>query len=68
MKPILSLAAAGFLGVVLWKVLLLPLLAGVLGFALKIGLLVAAVLVVMWLFRKNKKAGTDGKEGEAGAG
>ena len=59
-KPILQLAAAGFLGVALWKVvsiLLLPLLGTLLGFfltLLKVALVVGLVFLVFWLFRKRQ--------------
>ena len=59
LKPTLALAAVGFLGVVLWKVLLLPLLAGVLGFLLKLALVVGIALLLVWVFRKRE----GGKEG-----
>ncbi len=58
-KPVLVLAAAGFLSVALWKilsVLLLPLAGVLLGFVftiLKLALVVAMVLFVIWLFRRN---------------
>lgn len=59
LKPVLALAAAGFIGVALWKILsilLLPLAGVVLGLVMtvvKIGLLVALVMLVVWLFRRN---------------
>ena len=61
-KPLLQLTAVGILGVVLWKVLtifMLPLL----GFLLKLALLVGVAWFVVWLFRKR----TDDKrtDGEA---
>lgn len=56
LKPVLGVAAAGIFGVILWKILLLPLVAGLMGVLftiLKVALLVAAVLVVVWLLRRN---------------
>lgn len=52
-KPLLQLAAAGILGVALWKVFtafMLPLL----GFVLKIALLVGIAFFLLWLFRKGE--------------
>jgi uncharacterized membrane protein len=56
LKPVLGVAAAGIFGVVIWKILLLPLMAGLLGVLftlLKIALLAALVLFVVWLFRRK---------------
>lgn len=56
LKPVLGVAAAGIFGVILWKVLLLPLVAGLMGVLftiLKVALLVGAVFVVVWLLRRN---------------
>jgi hypothetical protein len=56
LKPVLGVAAAGILGVVIWKILLLPLAAGLLGVLftiLKFALLAALVIFVVWLFRRN---------------
>jgi len=53
LKPILSLAAVGFVGVVLWKVaagLLLPLFFLI----FKVALVVALVMVAVWYFRKDR--------------
>ncbi|MGH7569192.1 MAG: hypothetical protein ACREL9_09515 [Gemmatimonadales bacterium] len=62
LKPTLALAAAGFLGVVLWKVLLLPLLAGVLGFVLKLALVAGVALLIFWvLHRKDAKPGDEAR-------
>jgi type IV secretory pathway TrbL component len=67
-KPVLTLAAAGFVGVALWKVLsvlFLPLLGTVLGVVLtlvKVALIVGLVMFVFWWFTKNNK-----KDGEAPA-
>lgn len=57
-KPILGLAVAGAVGVVLWKLLgllLLPLLGVALGLlftVLKFAFLGALVMFVIWLFRR----------------
>ena len=56
LKPVLGVAAAGILGVVIWKILLLPLMAGLLGVLftiLKFALLAALVIFLVWLFRRN---------------
>lgn len=56
LKPVLGVAAAGILGVIIWKILLLPLAAGLLGVLftiLKFALLAALVIFVVWLFRRN---------------
>ena len=56
MKPVLTLAAVGLLGIGLWKlasVLLLP----VLFFVVKIGLIIALVMLAFWFF--NKKRGKE---------
>lgn len=53
LKPILSLAAVGFVGVILWKVaagLLLPLFFLV----FKVALVVALIMVAVWYFRKDR--------------
>jgi flagellar biosynthesis component FlhA len=66
LKPVLALAAAGFLSVALWKILsilFLPLAGVVLGLVmtiLKLAALVAIVMLVIWWLRKN-----GGKEGPA---
>jgi hypothetical protein len=68
MRPVVTLAAAGVIGVALWKVLsilLLPLAGLLLGLVLtlvKVGLLVALVMFAVWLFRRKDKEG-----GEASA-
>ena len=62
LRPVLGVAAAGFLGILLWKlasVLLLPLVGIVIGFvlfALKIAIIVGAVWFVFWLFRRGNKS------------
>ena len=59
LRPAVTLAAAGVVGFALWKVLsflLLPLLGTMLGFVfllVKIGLVVALVFFLLWLFRRN---------------
>lgn len=56
LKPVLGVAAAGIFGVILWKILLLPLVAGLMGVLftiLKVALLAGAVFVVVWLLRRN---------------
>ena len=56
LRPVLGVAAAGIFGVILWKILLLPLVAGLLGVLftiLKVALLAGAVFFVMWLLRRN---------------
>ncbi len=56
LKPVLGVAAAGIFGVILWKILLLPLVAalmGVLFTMLKVALLAGAVFLVVWLLRRN---------------
>jgi len=53
LKPILSLAAVGFVGVVLWKVavgMLLPLFFLV----FKVALIVGLVMFAFWYFRKDR--------------
>jgi len=63
MKPVVTLAAAGIVGVALWKILsilLLPLAGLLLGLVvtlLKVGLLVALVMFAVWLFRRKEKGG-----------
>jgi hypothetical protein len=62
-KPIVAVAAAGFLGVALWKllsILFLPLVGTLLGIlltVLKVVLIVGAVLLVWWLMRRRKDEG-----------
>jgi hypothetical protein len=56
LKPVFGVAAAGILGVVIWKILLLPLMAGLLGVLftiLKVALLAGAVFFVVWLLRRS---------------
>jgi uncharacterized membrane protein len=62
-KPIVTVAAAGFLGIALWKllsILFLPLVGTLLGMlltVLKVVLIVAVVLFVWWLVRRRKDEG-----------
>lgn len=56
LKPVLGVAAAGIFGVILWKILLLPLVAGLMGVLftiLKVALLAVAVFFVVWLLRRG---------------
>lgn len=58
MKPVLGLAATGVIAIVLWKVMalfLLPLFGLAIGFiflAIKIGFIVGAICLAMWVFKK----------------
>jgi len=58
MKPVLGLAATGVLALLLWKVMavfLLPLLGLAIGFVfvvIKIGFIVGAVCLLIWVFRR----------------
>ena len=69
LKPVVTLAAAGVIGIALWKILsilLLPLagmLFSLLLTLLKVALLVALVMFAVWLFRRKDK-----EKGEASAG
>ena len=58
MKPILSFAAVGIVGIVLFKLaaaFLLPLVF----LALKIGLIVALIMVAFWFFNKKERGKED---------
>ena len=58
MKPVLTLAAVGILGIGLWKlasVLLLP----VLFFVVKIGLIIGLVMLAFWFFNKKNRGKED---------
>ena len=63
LRPVVSLAAAGIVGIALWKILsilLLPLAGALIGFLLmilKVGLVVALVLIAVWLFRRKDAGG-----------
>lgn len=67
LRPVLGIAAAGFLGVLLWKILgviLLPVFASLVGLVLllvKLALVVALVMFVVWFFKKREggKANAD---------
>lgn len=69
----LQLAAAGILGVAVWKVLsilLLPLLGTFLGFLftiVKFALLIGLVVLAFWLFRKRGETGETPTRGEVPA-
>jgi uncharacterized membrane protein len=68
LKPIVSLAAVGFLGFALWKVLsflFLPLVGTLIGMVLtlvKVAAIVGVVLLVLWVLRGRKD---DAQEDEA---
>ncbi|MGH7675352.1 MAG: hypothetical protein ACREMV_08780 [Gemmatimonadales bacterium] len=73
-RPVLQLAAAGILGVAVWKVLsvlLFPLLGTFLGLlftVLKFALLIGLVaLAFRWLSKKKGDTGERGEPGEATA-
>jgi uncharacterized membrane protein len=53
LRPILALAALGFVGVLAWKVIFFPMLAGMFGFLLKVAFLAAVVFFLLWFFRKR---------------
>jgi len=58
MKPVLTLAAVGILGIGLWKlasVLLLP----VVFFVFKIGLIIGLVMLAFWFFNKKNRGKED---------
>lgn len=58
LKPVLQLAAVGFVGVVLWKLaaaLLLPLFFLV----FKVGLIVALLMLAFWFFNKKDRGKED---------
>lgn len=58
MKPVLGLAATGIFAILLWKVMalfLLPLLGLAIGFvflAIKIGFIVGAICLALWIFKR----------------
>jgi hypothetical protein len=62
-KPIVTVAAAGFLGIALWKllsILFLPLVGTLLGMLLtvvKVVLIIGLLLLVWWLVRRRKDEG-----------
>lgn len=58
LKPVLQLAAVGFVGVILWKLaagFLLP----VFFFVFKIGLIVALIMLAFWFFNKKSRGKED---------
>jgi hypothetical protein len=61
LKPVLTLAAAGAVTIVLWKLLaavLLPVVGALLGFVMllvKVAFVAGLVWLALWLFRNNKK-------------
>jgi hypothetical protein len=58
LKPVLQLAAVGFVGVVLWKLaaaFLLPLFFLV----FKVGLVVALIMLAFWFFNKKDRGKED---------
>jgi len=58
MKPVLTLAGVGLLGIVLWKVasvMLLPLFF----FVFKVGLIIALVMLAFWFFNKRNRGKED---------
>jgi hypothetical protein len=64
MKPLFAVAAAGLIGVALWKLaaaFLLPLVGVVLGFLFKVALIGGLIWLAVWFFRRSDK----GKSGEA---
>jgi len=68
LKPLVTLAAAGFAGLALWKILsllfvpFLGTLLGILFVVLKIALIAGLVFLALWWLRKDKS-----KDGEAPA-
>lgn len=57
-KPVLQLAAVGFVGVVLWK-LAAAFLLPVLFLVVKIGLIVGLVMLAFWWFNKKDRGKED---------
>lgn len=58
MKPVLTLAGTAVLGVVLWKILLVPLAGMLIGFLFtlaKIAVVVGLVFLIVYLFRRGTK-------------
>jgi len=54
LKPVLQLAAVGFVGVVIWK-LAAAFLLPVFFFVFKIGLIVALIMLAFWFFNKKSR-------------
>lgn len=64
LKPVLTLAGTAVLGVVLWKILLVPLAGMLIGFLftlVKIAVVVGLVFLIVYLFRRGSK--DEAKEG-----
>ncbi len=64
LKPVLTLAGTAVLGVVLWKILLVPLAGMLIGFVftlVKIAVVVGLVFLIVYLFRRGSK--DEAKEG-----
>lgn len=58
LKPVLTLAGTAVLGVVLWKILLLPLAGMLMGFLftlVKIAVVVGLIFLIVYLFRRGSK-------------
>jgi Flp pilus assembly protein TadB len=58
MKPVLTLAAVGIVGIVLWKVaaaMLLPLFF----FLFKVALIIGLVMLAFWFFNKKSRGKED---------
>ncbi len=74
-RPVLQLAAAGVIGIVIWKVLsilLLPLLGTFLGFLfmiVKVALVVGLIVLAFWFLKRRGETGKTepGEPGEATA-
>jgi hypothetical protein len=66
MKPMLGLAAGGLIALLLWKVMivfLLPLIGVAVGFlflALKIGFIVGAIMLALWIFKRMSRSTAEG--------
>jgi hypothetical protein len=58
LKPVLQLAAVGFVGVVIWK-LAAAFLLPVFFFVFKIGLIVALIMLAFWFFNKKSRGKED---------
>lgn len=62
MKPMFGLAAGGLIALLLWKVMvmfLLPLIGVAFGFlflAIKIGFIVGAILLALWIFKRMNRS------------
>lgn len=66
MKPMLGLAAGGLIALLLWKVMivfLLPLIGVAVGFlflALKIGFIIGAIMLALWIFKRMSRSTAEG--------